>query len=266
MRTFIRQTLAKEENLGNKGLFCDVVSAVDQHEGFLKLLQLGGLGKLRPNTVMLKWNGGFEANSEATRLKEAIMFDIMYHNRAFIMLRDNEGKFGGDYDITDEEISCIRDIEDQERNESTGESTSRTMRSTVRVTKSKLKQRYIDVWWIADDGGFTMLVPFILQKHDEFKDATLRVMVLAFPEIGEQQTVKLMSKDDNDAASAAEASATLRGALVVGETLTEMPKASFISLHEKLCDFANIGNGDCGWGHCKDKQDFANGQVCRTRI
>lgn len=44
----------------------------------------------------------------------------------------------------------------------------------------KGKQRgTIDVWWLADDGGLTILIPYILSLHNSWKDCKLRIFTPA---------------------------------------------------------------------------------------
>lgn len=38
---------------------------------------------------------------------------------------------------------------------------------------------YIDVWWLYDDGGLTLLVPYILTMRKQYHECALRVFVLA---------------------------------------------------------------------------------------
>ena len=35
----------------------------------------------------------------------------------------------------------------------------------------------IDVWWLFDDGGLTLLLPYILSKKSQWNDCKLRVFV-----------------------------------------------------------------------------------------
>lgn len=39
--------------------------------------------------------------------------------------------------------------------------------------------RRIDVWWLFDDGGLTLLVPYLLQLHPFWKDSTLRIITVS---------------------------------------------------------------------------------------
>ncbi|EAY14397.1 hypothetical protein TVAG_255890 [Trichomonas vaginalis G3] len=38
----------------------------------------------------------------------------------------------------------------------------------------------IDVWWLADDGGLTLLLPYLLSREKQWKHAQLRIMALCF--------------------------------------------------------------------------------------
>merc|ERR1711968_332318 len=56
--------------------FCDVVSAPNLHEGFLHLLQLGGLGRLRPNVVLMGFkNDWINASEESVSIYENVITD-----------------------------------------------------------------------------------------------------------------------------------------------------------------------------------------------
>lgn len=34
----------------------------------------------------------------------------------------------------------------------------------------------IDIWWLADEGGLAVLVPYLMSQHDQFKRYSMRVM------------------------------------------------------------------------------------------
>lgn len=38
----------------------------------------------------------------------------------------------------------------------------------------------VDVWWLADDGGLTLLLPYLLCREKQWKNAQLRIMTLCF--------------------------------------------------------------------------------------
>ena len=41
------------------------------------------------------------------------------------------------------------------------------------------KTGYIDVWWLYDDGGLTLLLPYILTTRSQYENCQLRVFALA---------------------------------------------------------------------------------------
>lgn len=53
------------------------------------------------------------------------------------------------------------------------------MALTVSLMQSKNRKGTIDVWWLYDDGGLTLLLPYILTTRSQFSDCSLRVFALA---------------------------------------------------------------------------------------
>ena len=47
------------------------------------------------------------------------------------------------------------------------------------ILKAKKHVGYIDVWWLYDDGGLTLLVPYILTMRKQYHECALRVFTLA---------------------------------------------------------------------------------------
>merc|ERR1712037_849773 len=45
--------------------------------------------------------------------------------------------------------------------------------------RTKKRSGTIDVWWLYDDGGLTLLIPYILTTRKQFSNAKLRVFTLA---------------------------------------------------------------------------------------
>ena len=45
--------------------------------------------------------------------------------------------------------------------------------------QAKKRKGNIDVWWLYDDGGLTLLLPYILTTRAQFSDCNLRVFALA---------------------------------------------------------------------------------------
>eukprot|EP00484_Ammonia_sp_Unknown_P018199 CAMPEP_0197031262 /NCGR_PEP_ID=MMETSP1384-20130603/10322_1 /TAXON_ID=29189 /ORGANISM="Ammonia sp." /LENGTH=1120 /DNA_ID=CAMNT_0042460769 /DNA_START=114 /DNA_END=3476 /DNA_ORIENTATION=+ len=54
---------------------------------------------------------------------------------------------------------------------------------------------YIDIWWLYDDGGLTVLIPYLLTSHPLWKDCKLRIMALENLGYSEQnELAALMTK------------------------------------------------------------------------
>ncbi len=59
------------------------------------------------------------------------------------------------------------------------------------ITQFQRKQRKgtIDVWWLYDDGGLTLLLPYILTTRKQYAGCTLRIFTLTSrkDELGREQ-------------------------------------------------------------------------------
>ena len=53
------------------------------------------------------------------------------------------------------------------------------MLSAIYRFRLKQKRGTIDVWWLYDDGGLSMLLPHILTTRSNWSNSTLRVFCLA---------------------------------------------------------------------------------------
>lgn len=49
----------------------------------------------------------------------------------------------------------------------------------TRFTKKQRKEAVIDVWWLYDDGGLTLLLPYIISTRRNWNTCRLRVFALA---------------------------------------------------------------------------------------
>lgn len=51
--------------------------------------------------------------------------------------------------------------------------------AAMNVFQSKKPKGTIDVWWLYDDGGLTMLIPYIISMRSNWANCKLRVFALA---------------------------------------------------------------------------------------
>ena len=167
------------------------------------LASISGLGKLSPNVVLM----GFKNNwrQDLANLNDYI--DVMYNafdlNLSFLILRTNEG-FDFSSQIASEqqivrEVPVSKDDEDEDvpsntlaadkprtRKVSTAvyrgaDGNTLDNKTVDKIIQFRQKKRTgnIDVWWLYDDGGLTLLLPHIIKTRKQFKDCKLRVFSLA---------------------------------------------------------------------------------------
>lgn len=51
--------------------------------------------------------------------------------------------------------------------------------NSLSIFKKKQGKGVIDVWWLYDDGGLTMLLPYIISCRQDWESCKLRVFSLA---------------------------------------------------------------------------------------
>ena len=179
------------------------IVAPSLREGVQSMMHLAGLGKMRPNTVVM----GFKRNwTDQKNILDVVDYlgvinDTFELNYGLVILRMDKKQKGeiivqleGD-DIEDSD-SIIGEDEyskskprssrptksTQEERESltspdkhSPEISEDRVKSPLVETSLKEKQRgTIDVWWIYDDGGLTVLIPYLLSLHSAWKHCKLR--------------------------------------------------------------------------------------------
>jgi len=189
-----------------KGYYA-VAQNKDLSAGAKSQMTIAGLGKLSPNMVMM----GFKANwkQDLAGLNEYI--EIMYTafdlRLSFAILRCKEGLDFSSHIASEQQI--IREVpvekgEDSEGEEDTkntlapepakprtrkvstavyrgtdGNRLDNNVIASIQQFQAKKRTGTIDVWWLYDDGGLTLLLPHIIKTRKQFKDCKIRVFSLA---------------------------------------------------------------------------------------
>lgn len=172
------------------------------------MIHLAGLGKMRPNTVVM----GFKNNWTDKRcLNEVVDYlgvinDVFELNYGLIILRMNEEqkkefiveKVEEESDgETSSGSDSIMDEDEYSKPKRTAASKGATKEEKESLTspdhvsapasedgvkpqllKIALKEKQsgaIDVWWLYDDGGLTVLIPYLLTLHRAWKNCKLRL-------------------------------------------------------------------------------------------
>lgn len=118
----------------------DVVLTSNPNEAVGILARHGGIGPLRPNTVLLSWPEDAVGNPQAcTDLTTSLRY-LVEARRTILMLKSGES-FPGN----------LERVGKHERNET------------------------IDVFWLCHDGGLLLLLPFLLSRNATWRGAKLRL-------------------------------------------------------------------------------------------
>ena len=171
-------------------------------------MHLAGLGKMRPNTVVM----GFKNNWTETRyLSEVVdylgvindIFELKYgliilrmneeQKKEFIVEKvddesDNETESPSDSIMDEDEYTKSKPRPSPSKGATREEKASLTSPDAVspepsddgeklQHVKIALKEKQtgsIDVWWLYDDGGLTVLIPYLLTLHRAWKNCKLR--------------------------------------------------------------------------------------------
>ncbi|XP_053401754.1 solute carrier family 12 member 4-like isoform X2 [Mercenaria mercenaria] len=125
---------------GVKG-FKDVVVAKDRASGCSHLVQTAGLGGLKPNTVMLGWPYSWKHGQNDKRFKPFVdtVQCILAADMALLV-----AKGAKNFPLSSEKVKGT-----------------------------------IDVWWIVQDGGLLVLLPYLLRQHKTWKNCKLRLFSVA---------------------------------------------------------------------------------------
>ncbi|XP_063312691.1 solute carrier family 12 member 2-like [Pelobates fuscus] len=178
-----------------KKAFYSSVCAEKFRQGVLYLIQAAGLGRMKPNTLVL----GFQTLrtiSEQISVDEYVniihdAFDFQY---GIIILRLKEGLDAtehGEVIASKEKVkktsTAGKNVEGDSDSQINGATSPEVASPSVTSAGHKIStdsssrfQRKqgkgtIDVWWLFDDGGLTLLIPYLLTTKKQWKECKIRV-------------------------------------------------------------------------------------------
>ncbi|KFV67979.1 Solute carrier family 12 member 1, partial [Dryobates pubescens] len=132
------------------------VHAEDLRDGGQYLMQAAGLGRMRPNTLVV----GFKKNWRQTEMRDVETYINLFHDAfdvqyGVVVIRLKEGL----------DISHLQ-----------GQADQRLLDASTQFQKKQGKSN-IDVWWLFDDGGLTLLIPYLITTKKKWKDCKIRVFI-----------------------------------------------------------------------------------------
>ncbi|KOC64235.1 Bumetanide-sensitive sodium-(potassium)-chloride cotransporter [Habropoda laboriosa] len=201
--------------------FYSLVDGANFQEGVTSLLQAAGLGKMRPNILLMGYKHDW---ATCPRKNLNMYFNVMHKaldmHIAVALLRISEGldcstvigdaeeqkknaqTIPGNQSFSQlSQASSTSDIsipgspaprrskmineypnptvEDQRENRQNITPVAKNILTAVTKFQRKQKKGTIDVWWLYDDGGLTLLLPYIISTRRNWSNSKLRVFALA---------------------------------------------------------------------------------------
>uniref|UniRef100_A0A8C1PP04 Solute carrier family 12 member 2 n=1 Tax=Cyprinus carpio TaxID=7962 RepID=A0A8C1PP04_CYPCA len=155
----------------NSKAFYTPVVGEDLRQGTQYLLQAAGLGRLRPNTLVL----GFKNDWHIGDIKDVetyinLMHDAFDFQYGVVILRLREGLDishiqGQDTWLNERSPTLPLNVADQR------------LLDASQQFQQKQGKGTIDVWWLFDDGGLTLLIPYLIANKKKWKDCKIRVFI-----------------------------------------------------------------------------------------
>uniref|UniRef100_A0A8B9LN45 Solute carrier family 12 member 2 n=1 Tax=Astyanax mexicanus TaxID=7994 RepID=A0A8B9LN45_ASTMX len=188
-------------NNNSKAFYTPVV-AEDLRQGTQYLLQASGLGRLKPNTLVLGFkNDWMNSDMKETETYINLIHDAFDFQYGAVILRLREG-----LDIShiqgqgakQNDTSGMKDVvvsidlskdSDGDSSKLSSKATNKTSPTMpLNVADQKLleaSQQFqkkqgkgtVDVWWLFDDGGLTLLIPYLIANKKKWKDCKIRVFI-----------------------------------------------------------------------------------------
>uniref|UniRef100_A0A674ATV5 Solute carrier family 12 member 3 n=1 Tax=Salmo trutta TaxID=8032 RepID=A0A674ATV5_SALTR len=166
-------------NKKKRKAFYAAVACDSFRQGTEILLQASGLGRLKPNILMMGFKKDWRtADTAGVQSYVGILHDAFDFEYGTVVLRMNQGL----------DISHIIKAQGEYARTHT-----RTLVSTSTQFQRKQGKGTIDVWWMFDDGGLTLLLPYILTTRKKFKDCKMRIFIAGQPGRVEQDRHEMKS-------------------------------------------------------------------------
>uniref|UniRef100_A0A7N6BKB0 Solute carrier family 12 member 3 n=1 Tax=Anabas testudineus TaxID=64144 RepID=A0A7N6BKB0_ANATE len=151
------------------------VVASDVRSGVNMLLQGAGLGRIKPNVLMMGFKKDWRSDTpQAAHNYIGMLHDAFDLQYGVCVLRVREG-----LDVTRPSQSHVNPVFDEgpENINNTSSSCIQTKPQPNTVFQTKQGKKTIDVYWLSDDGGLTLLLPYLLTRRKRWGRCKVRVFV-----------------------------------------------------------------------------------------
>nr|XP_020470348.1 solute carrier family 12 member 3 [Monopterus albus] len=174
------------------------VLAPDLRLGVNMLLQGAGLGRIKPNVLLLGFKKDWCSDPKAAHNYTGILHDAFDLQYGVCLLRMKEG-----LEVSQPLQAHVNPAFDGGRESvCTISVTSHTQTTSLStdpepqintVFQKKQGKKTIDVYWLSDDGGLTLLLPYLLTRRKRWARCKVRVFVGGETEKKEQQREEVLA-------------------------------------------------------------------------
>jgi len=181
-----------------QGLIGEVVVAPSLRRGSQLLLQLGGMGTLRANTLVQSFPEGWflmPTEAQADRSADTVSrrsnkeeLRVMLRNRiqGFESALKDALMAGMGVMVLRDGACCMNDGV-VPLNTVTGNQVAARVNASGRPVPippalKDAPKRTVDVWWLADEGGLAVLLPHLMMQHPQFSNHRMRVFTVGTPD------------------------------------------------------------------------------------
>ncbi|KAM8893191.1 solute carrier family 12 member 3 [Spinachia spinachia] len=146
------------------------VVAAELRTGVNMLLQGAGLGRMKPNVLLMGFKTNFSSDTpQAAHDYIAVLHDAFDLRYSVCLLRMKEG-----LDVSQ-----------------SSQSHAEPQRSTL--FQKKQEKKTIDVYWLSDDGGLTLLLPYLLTRRKRWARCKVRIFVGGDTDTKEEQKQEVIA-------------------------------------------------------------------------
>ncbi|NXR60893.1 S12A3 protein, partial [Rhadina sibilatrix] len=143
-----------------KAFYTDVV-AEDLRSGVQMLIQAAGLGKMRPNILVLGYKRNWRtASPQSLEDYVGILHDAFDFKYGVCLMRMKEG------------LNVSRVLQAH-----VDATTLASEQQASTIFQSEQGKKTIDIYWLFDDGGLTLLIPYLLGRKKRWGKCKIRVFV-----------------------------------------------------------------------------------------
>ncbi|XP_071296598.1 solute carrier family 12 member 3 isoform X8 [Agelaius tricolor] len=166
-----------------KAFYTDVV-AEDLRSGVQMLIQAAGLGKMRPNILVLGYKRNWRtASPQSLEDYVGILHDAFDFKYGVCLMRMKEGLNVSR--VLQAHVNPTFEAAEHPENGTGSRAAPGTVDPTTlaseqqasTIFQSKQGKKTIDIYWLFDDGGLTLLIPYLLGRKKRWGKCKIRVFV-----------------------------------------------------------------------------------------